>query len=75
MPQANYHQHHGGPILLEVIKTHTNGTVDLQAPGGAQVTSVPVSETPNRGYAVLLKETPAATEAKAATKAKPPATE
>lgn len=56
---AKYHQSHSHSVLLDVIKTHADGSVDLGIEGVSNVTKVPVLQSgaaPQPGHAELVPE-------------------
>jgi len=69
--KAHYYQHSGEAILLDVVKQHDDGTVDLGAGETVHVSRVPVCLIRKHGHAVLQPDdAKAAAEAKAKGKGK-----
>lgn len=55
--QVHYHQQGRDPIVLEIVKKHNNGTVDLarEKGGEAIIVGVSIEKEPVFGSATLLK--------------------
>lgn len=54
--QAYYHQDSKAPVLLDVIKSHKNGTVDLGVEGVVKISECEVSDDPTSGSCTLVKD-------------------
>ncbi len=66
---ATYHQP-AGPVILDVLKNHSDGTVDLGVDGRVIITKCPVAEKAGDGSCILIEDE-SAEKAAAKTKEKP----